>query len=171
MLSTQTLTPASLSPEKPLLKTLRAITGFMLGIQGVLFFFASCIFGGFSLFIGGLAFLAGAGNATDDQLKASGLMLAFMIVYPFVWSLMLVLSSINILQRKRPTLIIILCLLSVLNDIVLLIYMIEGPIQLQLLVSLDKDAGWKLFAFITMLTPLASVIIAFSTKGRVAVIR
>jgi hypothetical protein len=168
MISTQTLTPASVSPENPLMKTLRITTGIMLAIQGALFFSVSCFIGIITLLVGSLAFLAGAGAgaATDEQVKATGLVILLMVLYPFAWTLMLVLSSINILLRKRPWLIITLCFLSILSEIGLLIYMADR-MQLQSFMALDKDTGWKLLGIITMLIPLAGVAVAFMMTRRV----
>jgi hypothetical protein len=164
--SSQALTLASVSPERPLMKSLRMVTGVMLAIQGALFFIVSCFIGGLTLLLGGLAFLAGAGAATDEQVKATGLVLVLMVLYPFAWTLMLVLSSINILLRKRPWLVIILCILSILSETGLLIY-IAAPMQLQSFMALNKDTGWKVLGIITMLIPIAGMIVAFMMKRRI----
>jgi hypothetical protein len=165
MILTETLPPPGLSSEKPWLKTLRITTGIALGIQTGLFMITSCIFGIFSLFIGGIAFLAGAGGATDQQIKTSGFMFLFMILYPFLWTTMLALSAINMLLQKRPMLIVIMCLLSIVSEISAIIY-IATPAELDVFLSPDKDTGLKIFLLIIMIIPLAGMMVAVTMKRK-----
>jgi hypothetical protein len=44
--------------------------------------------------------------------------------------------------------------------------MTEGKIELQSIISSGENSGLKLFIFMTMLVPLAGVIVAFTMKKK-----
>jgi len=154
--------------EKPLLKTLRILTGIMLAIQGVAFFFVSCFSVVMILLVGSLAFLSDGSDATNEQVKATGLMLLVMLFYPFAWTFMIVLSAINVLLRKRPVLIIILCALSILSEIGIFAYLrYMNESSLESFTISGQHAGLKVVTLSTMLIPLAGIIVAaMMRRGR-----
>jgi hypothetical protein len=91
-----------------------------------------------------------------------------MILYPFLWTTMLALSAINMLLRKRPMLIIMMCFLSIVSEIGAIIY-IATPTELDVFLSLDKDAGLKIFLLIIMIIPLAGMMVGFTMKAKAKV--
>jgi len=137
------------------------LTGIVLAIQGVAFFFVSCFSVVMILLVGSLAFLSDGGAATNEQVKATGLMLLVMLFYPFAWTFMIVLSAINVLLRKRPVLIIILCALSILSEIGIFVYLgYMNGLSLESFTTRGRHAGLNVLALVTMLIPLAGIIVA-----------
>ena len=65
-------------------------------------------------FVGGLAFLAGAGGASENQITNGFLMILLMTLSPYIWSVLLTGVSVYILRRKKPKAIFIMCTISLL---------------------------------------------------------
>lgn len=70
----------------------------------------------FAPLMGGLA-MAGAGNATDSQLKSGWLMISAMAVGPIILAILIILAAMNLARRKRPLLIAIPCFIAILIQI------------------------------------------------------
>lgn len=154
------------TPEKPLRKTLRIIVGIALAFEGAIFFSVSCFSFVMTLLMGGLAFLASGAAATDQQMKATGLMLLFMLLYPFVWTFTITLSAINILLRKRSALVVILCILSILNVAGVFAYLsYMGELSLQTFTNFGGRYGnLKILAVVMTLIPMAGIIVAIMMR-------
>lgn len=159
------MTLPNLISEKPFAKTLRVLVGIALAIVGVMFFFGSCFSFIMTLFMGGLAFLVGAGGATDEQIRSTGLVIVCVLLYPFAWTYMIIFSAINILLRKRAMLVIVLCLLSIVNEAGIFMYMAHrGEWSLQGVANLGAHTGWKILAILIMVIPFAGIIVAMRMR-------
>lgn len=151
--------------EKTSAKSLRIIVGIALSVQSLVFFLGSWVFFVLIVFIGSLAFLGGAGSATEEQIKSTEWMLLFSILCPFIWTIMLVLAAINMLLCRRPVLIIVFCVISILNEMGLILYSVSiSHRSLQSLVT-TRHIDLKVFALLALLIPLAAIVVAFRMKA------
>ena len=74
----------------------------------------------FAPFMGALA-MAGAGYATDEQLKEGWLMIGAVAVSPLLLAILMISAAINLTRRKRPFLIALACIVAILIQIALYI--------------------------------------------------
>jgi len=112
------------------------------------------------MLVGSLSFLSGSGATTNEQMEATGTDAGVMLLYPFLWTFMLELSAVNILLRKRPVLIIVLCLLSILSEIGMFVFLGHmNELSLESFTTI-QHAGFNVPAILAMLIPLAGIIVA-----------
>ena len=150
-------------PEKDS-RLARLIIGILMALETTLLVNICVALAIFVLFMGGMAFLAGGGAASDAQVKATFGMILLMAIAPFTWPILLAISTINIFQRKRPVLIIICCALSIIAELGLLLafYKLDTEGRIKWL----SFSTFHILLIVSILIPLAGVVLAFQMKSK-----
>jgi hypothetical protein len=142
----------------------RLIIGVLMTIETMLLINICIALAIFILFMGGIAFLAGGSAASDAQVKATFGMILLMAIAPFTWPILLAISTINIFLRKRPVLIIIFCVLSIIAELGLLLafYKLDTEGRIKWLTF----TTYHILLIVSILIPLAGVVLAFQMKSK-----
>jgi hypothetical protein len=112
--------------ENGLERAFRIIVGILLLMQTAVLLMISSFTSLFLPLLGGMAMIVGGGNASDDQVTKTWWMIGLMMVAPFVVTALIGIASIQILERKRPLLISIICGVSVITYLSLAHVVLSG---------------------------------------------
>src|ERR1043165_7720663 len=102
-----------MKPESELKRIIRQLVGVLVLIQSIGLFHVACFLLIFVPFLGGMAMIYGAGNASDEKIKQTWLYIGLMVVAPFILTILLFISSIQLLKNRRPVFVLVSCVLFV----------------------------------------------------------
>ncbi len=147
-------------------RTTRLFVGTLMGFQTALVFNVCIASAIIVVMLGGMAFLVGGSAATDANVKAGWLMIALMVIGPFLWPLLTMIGTINILREKRPLLIIVCCALSIVIELALLLAIYRAD----MLEPIDLESGsFPVFvglAIVFIVIQLAGLVIGIRMEER-----
>lgn len=76
--------------------------------------------------MGGLAFVSGAGSATDEQIAKGFAMIGLTIVSPFVVASSVALAGVLLLFRRQPLTVVVACAFALLAQLVFHVFVDRG---------------------------------------------
>ena len=135
-----------------------------MGIETAVVFKACIGFAVLALLFGGMSFIVTGSTKSEEQLEAGWLTILAGTLGPFLWPLLLGVSTLNLFLRKRAWLIIIGCAVSIVIELGLLlaIHSYDSPPNPE---TLGKSNG------LTMIIDLVIVFIVIQLAGIVVALR